>query len=115
MSNSKSELPETRTARADRPGAAAFVDEAAQDFEQIGDTLYFVQHDQPVGIAAQEQRRIGQPGAVFGLFEVKVERWGCSVRHQRARQSGLADLPGAEQGHGQELAQPDYWFLKAVH
>ena len=55
-------------------GAPAFVDEAPQRHEQLGHPVYLVEDHQPVLVIAQEERRLGELGAVLGRFEVQVQR-----------------------------------------
>ena len=85
-------------------GACPFVDQTAQDREQVGHALDLVQHDQPVGERAQEKFRFDEFRGIGGPLEVEKHRTGLR-RRDPPGEGGLADLPCAEQRNAGELSQ----------
>ena len=105
------EFRRSRTEDEKLAGARPFVDEIAQDREQVRRALDLVQHYQLVGERAQEKFRLGELCGVGRPFEVEKHRSGLR-RRDSPGQGGLADLPGAEQGNTRKLSQgrEDFWF-----
>jgi len=55
-----------------------------------------VEYDQAVLVIPQEQRRFGQPGAVFPRLQVKIQR--CSLFGDGQCERRLTDLARPDQG-----------------
>jgi hypothetical protein len=66
--------------------------------EKIAGTVDFVEDHQAVLVAGKECRRIGKLGAIFGRFEVEVDRG--RIRGDGVGQRRFAELTGAGQGDG---------------
>lgn len=58
----------------------------------------FIEDDEAVFIATQEQRRVAELLAVLARLQVEVERFGALG--DRGRDRRLADLPRAEEAYG---------------
>ena len=81
------------------------VADGTERFEQSGQPLYFVQHDEPLPVAQHPLGRLGKGFADLRPFQVEDDRGfgplGCDLSGHRR----LADLPGAEQGHDRSFGE----------
>ena len=83
--------------------AAATVDEAAEDGEELGHALDFVENDELVLVAGEVKLGLCQLVAVAGGLEVEVEAVVAGAELEGER--GLAGLAGSEEGNGGKLVE----------
>ena len=89
---------------------AALVDQASQCLKDLRRAMNFVKDHQAILVGTQEQGWIGELGAVFGGFQVEIDRRPlvCDIQSERR----LSDLPWSDNGHGRLPCQrfPDLCF-----
>lgn len=78
------------------PGPALAVDDAAEDGEEGGQGLNFVENDEILVVHVQEELGIGKLGEVGRAFQVEVEA-GWPVAGKGLGQGGLAGLARSEE------------------
>ncbi len=97
--------PEDKELAGGASGAAMTVDDAAQDLEEVGSALNFVEDDEPVGVGVEVVGGMGQLGEIDGIFEIEINRsWG-EVGSQSVREGGFADLTGSENSNSREFLE----------
>lgn len=84
--------------------AAALVDQAPQHGKQLGQPLHLIEDHQLVGMAAEIQLGVAQPGSVAWRFQIEIETQ--LISGDLFREGRFAHLPGAQQSYGGKLIQP---------
>jgi hypothetical protein len=82
---------------------ATLVDQTSQHRKQVWQALDFVEDDQLIGKARKVKLRVCQLGEIRGTLQIQIMRGFSEI--QAPRQSRLAHLAGAQQGHRRGLAE----------
>ena len=92
--------------------AAPVVDHAAQRRKQAWHPLHFIQNQQSLRMLLQKQFDVLHLAGILRTFQVAVH--GTKFVSQRARQRGLADLPGPYKYDNRAAAQERLQLVREV-